>query len=293
MYQPESPTYFEVANTDNSDPPSFGSYLSVYECRRACLFCLRNSPKLMPVEFMTLASLCSQRKSALRSLGGFCLLGTIADEYGPSRISTKKSTLLLADSIAKKAGDYLSEKEERTLYGNVLTAAVYHHPLVNPREESDISVDANYAAPDAVKKATQTYLSAVQFPYLTTSKKVVEYGVLCEDCNLRMQFEEQRWRIEQETRRRHRQNPSASLATRDNINNVRKNACAQYTASDEALYDLQELAQKMVDGSGTWARLSIQEHKHTHRRERLTQEEREFREQIRKMRNASQARSST
>jgi hypothetical protein len=241
---------------------------------------------------MTLASLCSQRNTALRSIDNFCFLRTLADEYGPSRIPAKKSTLLLAASIATVPGKSLSEKEQRALFGNDRTADIYHHALVHPREESNIDADADYLAPDAVKKATRTYLSAVQFPYLTTSKTVAENGVMCEDCNLHLQFEEQRWRIEQENRRRFRQNPSASLRTRNHINSVREQACVQYTTSEEALYDLKEMTQKMVNYRVTWAQMGIQEHKRTHYGEKLPQEEQEFREQIRKMSKGSRASSS-
>jgi hypothetical protein len=241
---------------------------------------------------MTLASLCSQRNTALRSIDNFCFLRTMADEYGPSRIPTKKSTLLLAASIATVPGKTLSEKEQRILFGNDRTADIYHHALVHPREESNIDADADYLAPDAVKKATQTYSSAVQFPYLTTLKIVSDSGVLCEDCYLHMKFEEQRWRTQQETRRRHRQNPSASLRTRNHINNIREQACVKYTTSEEALHDLKNLTQRMADSRGTWTQMSIQEHKRTHYGEKLPQEEREFREQIRKTSKGSQASSS-
>jgi hypothetical protein len=174
-------------------------------------------------------------------------------------------------------GKSLTEKEQRILFGNTRTATIYHHPLSDPQLESDIGEDVGYVAPDAVKKATLRYMTAVRLPYLTTSNKVSDYGKLCIYCNLHMSFTEHEWKREQATRRRNGHDSSASLRRRNLVNGAREMACTEYTNSKEALEDQRELSMKMVEDNGTWTEMSFQEHKLTHENEKLSPREREFR----------------
>jgi len=106
-----------------------------------------------------------------------------------------------------------------------------------------------------------------------------------------MQFEEQRWTNEQETRRQNFQDPTASVRTRDYINNVRRKACTQYTVSEEAMKDEIELFNKhsgevgQEDGKGVSDEsMSFRQHNLSHTREKLSLAETKFREKLRIMR---------
>jgi len=174
-------------------------------------------------------------------------------------------------------GKSLTEKEQRILFGNTRTATIYHHPLSNPRSESDIGEDVGYVAPDAIKKATLRYMTAVRLPYLTTSNKVSDYGRVCVYCNFHMCFIETEWKREQATRRRNGHDPSASLRRRNLVNGAREMACVEYTHTEEALKDQREVSMKMVEDNGAWTEMSFQEHTLTHENEKLPPREQEFR----------------
>ena len=140
--------------------------------------------------------------------------------------------------------------------------------------------------PDTDKQVAQRYMSAVMFPYLTSGKQVLDNGTTCRECNLHMQFEEQRWTAEQEARRRNFQDPTASVRTRDYINGVRRKACMQYTVSEAAMKDEIELFNKHAraveqDGKsvGTGS-MSFHQHKLLHVREKLSLAEVKFREKL-------------
>lgn len=275
------------ANKVCSDPSrsQFGSYLSLFECRRACLFCLRNNTALLAVDLMTVLTLCCQRNCSIRSIDSFRLLGTLPGVYGPhSTPIAHRSTLVRGPSVTTVSGTSLSEKEQRVLYGRTPSATIYHHPLVKPEEESDIAPAPGYISPDTQKKMLHTYQTAILFPYLARDKKTTDVGVMCGDCNLHMRFEENRWMKEQINRRRNHQDPTASLRTRDHINEIRRLGCMQYTVSEEAAKDAREFEVGVLKEGKESKKscLSIQEHRLVHVREKLPREEMEYRAKMRK-----------
>jgi hypothetical protein len=209
------------------------------------VFCLRNNPLLKPVELQDVIRLCFQRSCSLGKLDNYQLLSTVAGLYGPPEVANTFSprvTLLRGPSVTAIGGKVLTEKEQRTLLGNTRIATIYHHPFVNPSDESDISPTANYVASDSSSKQVRLwYMLAVPFPYLTSGKKVVEHGVMCGECNLYMRYREHRWTERQRHRRQNFQDPVASFRTRDFINSVRKLACRTYTTSEEGMEDARRL----------------------------------------------------
>ena len=234
---------------------------------------------------MTIVTLCCQRNCSIRSIDSFRLLGTLPGVYGPySTPIAQRSTLARGPSVTTVSGTSLSEKEQRLLYGRTPSATIYHHPLVKPEEESDIAPAPGYVSPDTQKKMLYTYQTAILFPYLAKDKKASDYGVMCGECNLHMRFEENRWMKEQNTRRRHHQDPTASLRTRDFINGVRRLGCTQYTTSDEAAKDTKEyeVPFRKEGEEKTKCCMSIQEHRLVHVREKLPREELEYRAKMRK-----------
>lgn len=52
----------------------------------------------------------------------------------------------------------------------------------------------------------------------------------------------------------------------------------EYTESEEALRDQKELSMKMVNDNGFWTNMSWQEHNLTHENERLSPDERHYRD---------------
>ncbi|KAE9365159.1 hypothetical protein N431DRAFT_473238 [Stipitochalara longipes BDJ] len=254
----------------SDDPQStFGAYLSLYEGRRTCLFCLRNNPILKPVELMTLITLRCQKNSTLGTspTTSFPIITTIPGHYSPiSSTAPRKprTSLLRAYSITSHPEQTLNDKERLALFGNSRTAVTNHHPLISPADESDINPAANYIAPETPKQISHFYMSAIIFPYLPTSKTLVDYGVLCADCCLHMRYEEHRWKEEQRTRRMNGQDPTASLRTRDRINAARKKACRMYTTTLEAFQDHcsgEDSERKWKEAS---VQMTIQSHRASH-----------------------------
>ena len=114
-------------------------------------------------------------------------------------------------------------------------------------------------------------MSAVPFPYLPSSKNVADYGVLCADCCLKMRYEEQRWAEKQANRRMNGLDPAASARTRERINGVRRSACRMFCVSEEARRDEER------NGSAGMEAMSIQLHKLTHAKEKMSRSEVEWR----------------
>jgi hypothetical protein len=234
---------------------------------------------------MTVLTLCCQRNCSIRSIDTFRLLGTLPGVYGlHSTPICGRSTLVRGPSVTSVSVDSLSEKEQRVLYGRTPSATIYHHPLVRPEDESDIGPAPGYICPDTQKKKLHAYQTAILFPYLTREKRKADYGVMCGDCNLHMCFEENLWMKEQNNRRRHHQDPTASIRTRDHINGVRRLGCMQYTVSEEAAKDARknECTPAKEGKEQSKCFMSIQDHRLVHFQEKLPPEELEYRALMRK-----------
>jgi hypothetical protein len=278
-----------ITNVLSSDPSKiqFGSYLSLFDCRRACLFCLRNNPALRTIELKEVLALCCQRNSCIKSIGSFHLLATVPGAYGPhSTRVQKRSTLLCGPSVAettKATKATLSDNEMDVLYGKKDGAITYHHPLVKPEDESNISPMSGWVSPESEKKILHMYETAILLPYLASDRKTADVGTMCGECNLHMRFEEGRWMKEQVTRRMNFQDSSASLRTRDHINEVRRLGCMQYSASEAAAKDAIRYEDVGKEGKESKKScLSIQEHRLVHVKEKLPREELEYRTKMRK-----------
>ena len=145
---------------------------------------------------------------------------------------------------------------------------------MNPTEESGLAILDGYVSPETPLKAAQWFMSAIPFPYLPSSKTVVDYGVLCEECYLHMLFSEHSLREHQILRRRR----TAGTRTRERINGVRREACRQYFEGGDGVKDALEM-----DG-GRMKELSLKEHREIHKGKKISNAEEVFRK---KMRTAS------
>jgi len=243
------------------------------------------------VELVTLISLCCQRNGSIRNINNLPILRTITGSYttelsGPLHTTPvfHRTSLVRGSSVSSTPGRSLTEKEHHTLFGNARTATIYHYPFLAKDEESDLRPTTNYVPPDTAKQVAHRYMSAISFPYLTTSRKTVEYGVFCGECVLHMRFEEHIWREEQTIRRMNFQDPSPTFRTRDRINNLRRKASKQYTESEDALNDArrrdrwnEKVLMEEVNEDSQEGRLSIQEHRLMHERQQLSSAEIEWR----------------
>lgn len=91
-----------------------------------------------------------------------------------------------------------------------------------------------------------------------------------------MLFEDKRWKEEQLLRRMNFQDPTASERTRERINRARREACMQYFEGEDAVKDTLQLEEERRKG------LSLREHRETHRAEKLSTAEKEFRAKMKK-----------
>ena len=282
--------------------PTFGTYLSLFECRRACLFCLRNSPELVMVDLQHLIPLFLHRKSTLKPLDSIPILSTIPGDYGPESTRVWKRTSIVR-SASLTTGQPFNEKEMRVLFGRIemVGPEICHHPLVKKKYESDITPSWDYNDPITAERVLMRYQTAVCFPFLASGKQISDYGTLCGECHLHMRWEEKRWIEEQLQRRNMGHNPSASDRIRTFMNGVRRRGCALYSISQEAKVNAMKISQDarleraaLVEDYGESKEktdrtqiyeLSMQEHKEFHAREVLPREERKFREQCKKIRN--------
>jgi hypothetical protein len=218
-----------------------------------------------------------------------------------SKTVSPRTTLIRGPSVTSITGKALTEKEQRILLGSTRLATIYHHPFVNPSDESDISPAENYIASDCSSKQIKLwYMLAVPFPYLTSGKQVVEHGVMCEECNLHMRYREHRWKETQSLRRQNFQDPVASLRTRDQINDVRKMACRTYTTSEEGMEDGRKCKVELNCGvvsesnednknskhltkTEAWeGAMSIQDHRLMHSIQKFSGEEKDWRAKVKK-----------
>ncbi|KAH8646370.1 hypothetical protein BGZ60DRAFT_521575 [Tricladium varicosporioides] len=261
------------------DPKSrFGTYLSLYECRRCCLFCLRNSPELKQIELMAVMSLCTQRKGcSIRMLQGVPRLKMVPDSYGITRYRAFVSKSFVLSNAVAALGMNLTDKDRRTLFGNDRTAVIYHHPLVHPEQESNIQPTLDFTPPDLHKLIAQTYMSAVPFPYLTSDRQHEDFGVLCEECLRHMLFQEDRWKQDQQRRRVAGGSPIASERRRAFLNGLREKACQKYSKFDTTNKDAKSLALSRGQEYGPETVTSIETHMLTHSKEILSEEEKQWR----------------
>jgi hypothetical protein len=131
--------------------PSFGTYLSLFDCRRSCMFCLINSPTLYPVDFTTLMMICMNRNTSPKELVSLNLIRTLPGSYGPLHQSIySRNQLIRGSSITSLNGKPLSDTEQRLLYGRLqgeLSIEIHHYPLIDRTKESDIRPFRQYVEP--------------------------------------------------------------------------------------------------------------------------------------------------
>jgi hypothetical protein len=250
----------------NNPENNFGAYLSLFEGRRTCLFCLRNNPSLRPVELMTLINLCFQRSSTI-DITKTPRIHTLAGFYPGFKAfpSIQRAKLVASCNVRAHPGKTITERESSTIFGNTRSAIIYHHPFLAPEDESDIAPSQDYVSPDSPKQITYRYASAISFPYLVPNRENIDMGVLCKDCVLSMLYREQDWKVTQEEQSIGRHRPRPSMRRLGLINEARKLACRQYIKCKDALGDEQ-------------VGLSIQEHRLVHTSEKWSKGEEEWRE---------------
>jgi len=209
------------------------------------------------------------------------------------------NTVVQASAVSN--GKPLNDRENRVLFGRIEAHSpqIWHHPLVHAKDESDIKPQ-HYVDPTSPKRVLLMYQTAVSFPYLSTGKQISDYGTMCGDCILHMQWEETRWTNEQRIRARQGISPHASDRIRSFINHVRRRGCATYSISPEADRDAEVISQRVhalrlvigkdederLDENGEkeahfeYRGVSIQEHREFHVREVIPQNEREYRDKM-------------
>ncbi|KAF4634674.1 hypothetical protein G7Y89_g3433 [Cudoniella acicularis] len=258
----------------------FGGYLSLFEGRRSCLFCLGNNPELRPVELTAL--LCSRLTGSIGTVNNMALLKTIPGTYSPTRISvTTRGILVRGPSRTTE----LSNKERGTpVDEDDHKWKTYHHPLMTPESECNLDPSIHYLLPDDTKQVAQRYMTALRFPYLTSDRSFADWGTLCLDCALSMAYHERYRKIVQEFRRRHHRDSPASLQTRNFFNRIRKKACSRYV-SKIARKDAKLLTLKEGQKAGAGMRMSMANHQRKHVGETLSDEERRWRERHRPKRH--------
>ncbi|KAG9242298.1 hypothetical protein BJ878DRAFT_482151 [Calycina marina] len=296
-------TNMECYYCTRADPaiPSFGTHLSLFEGRRACLYCIRNSPALLPIELKDLFPLYLQCKlSAIRPIHALQPVATLPGTYGETSTKVLNTNSVVQASVVSN-GKPLSDKEMRILFGRVEVNGpeIWHHPLAQEKDESDIK-PRNFHDSSSAKRVLLMYQTAIAIPYLSSDKLTTDYGTMCGDCILHMQWEETRWTNEQRMRARQGHSPYASDRIRAFINHVRRRGCTTYSISPEADVDAGHISKKVralklasgkvpdetLDEHGEkdtfpeFRGMSIQEHRQFHVREFLPPKEREYREKM-------------
>jgi hypothetical protein len=175
----------------------------------------------------------------------------------------------------------MPDRDKRIVYGSTLAGEVYHHPLVKRAAESEIGPDRDISSHS---KEHYRYQTAIKMPYLTRTKSIQDFGTLCVDCNLHMQFEERRWQTDQENRRQNFQTATASLHRRGLINKARRLACTEFSSSEETRQEIGLGRESLVERNSDPC-LSIQEHTQVHSTDTLSMEEFNFRKTLSGERN--------
>lgn len=138
-------------------------------------------------------------------------------------------------------------------------------------DESNINPTIDYVGPDTSKQITQKYASVISFPYVPPSKSTRDHGVFCTECVLSMRYREHKWMRKQRERRIMGLNDTASMRTVDRINQLRRMACRQYVACEEAQKEGTVLDEKKRG-------MSITEHRKEHIGMELSNNEKIWRE---------------
>lgn len=218
-----------------------GTNLCLFTGERVCVWCLRNDISLQPVEVRSILKLACNAKSKVRQLlplentlkvvpGNYMLRGK-----NSRSVKFARKALFLERAIDAGKLSLLSEVERKVIFGNSESfeaekrREVKHNPFVADHVESDIDPqDPNGTHPGhplasqvvSVDSTAMLYMTSIFIPYLHPKTKVMDHGVLCEECMLHM-----RWR---EYKRNRRGWIVASDWKRALINEARRKSCIFY-----------------------------------------------------------------
>ncbi|KAB8300136.1 hypothetical protein EYC80_000366 [Monilinia laxa] len=151
-----------------------GSFLSLFEGKRACAYCLRNDISLRAINYMDLLHLKSRHDSAIkfRSDMNYPRVRVIPDIYGIKKYrADQRITLVSFGSIEMVPGKRLSANDARVLQGSPDEVIIPKHPFVIRKDwDSQITPQHEYVASESPQEIARRYMTAIPFPFFGKTK---------------------------------------------------------------------------------------------------------------------------
>ncbi|KAM3069587.1 hypothetical protein ACMFMG_005688 [Clarireedia jacksonii] len=174
----------------------FAGYLSLFECKRVCAYCIRNESTLRPIELRVLINLKSQRNSNLAPLGSLRRLKTIPGRYGPYKTRMhRRDIIVLASSVRSLPGKSFSDREHDLINGRASSALIPQDPYSDGFElyGHALAPVHDFVNPETPIDVAYRYMSAVEIPFVNPVTKKAHIGLRCKECHLRLLFLTHRW----------------------------------------------------------------------------------------------------
>lgn len=176
-----------------------GAFLSLFEGKRACAYCLRNNASLRTIKFFELIRLRTHPNTAVKFPLGlqFPQLRTIPGTYGYHKWDfTERLTLVSAGSIETYPEVPLSEHDMNVLRCSPHDVFIPKHPFDKRHKmDSQLAPHRTYVGFERDDDIVRRYMTAIPFPFFgktethpTTKKRAAFHG--CAECILQEQYHE-------------------------------------------------------------------------------------------------------
>lgn len=151
-----------------------GSFLSLFEGKRACAYCLRNDISLRAIKYMDLLELRSRHDSAIKFPADmkYPRLRTIPGRYGIKKYrADQRISLVSLGSIEMDREKLLGAHDARVLQFTPGEAIIPKHPFVNRKNwDSQIAPRRGHVASESPQEIARRYMTAIPFPFFGTTK---------------------------------------------------------------------------------------------------------------------------
>ncbi|QSZ35041.1 hypothetical protein DSL72_007904 [Monilinia vaccinii-corymbosi] len=195
------PENSEVVDPSLGFPPEYldgekvlGGFISLFEGKRACAYCLRNDPSLKAIDYMDLIRLKMRPDSAVKFPPdmNYPRLRTIPGKYRDTTV-TERISLVSLGSIEMIPGKPLSDSDARVLQSS---PHIPQHPF------QDRAIMSHHLASvrgsigfERKEEVARRYMTAMAFPFFGTSmdypnRKICTTMHGCKECFLQERYHE-------------------------------------------------------------------------------------------------------
>ncbi|KAM0309785.1 hypothetical protein ACHAO8_008702 [Botrytis cinerea] len=194
---------------ENFDPPThldgekvMGAFLSLFEGKRACAYCLRNDLSLRTIPYIDFIRL-QRPKSAIKiwpEVQNPPKLQTLPGTYGYNRYKSSQRLLLVPLGDVKYVdGMSMSRNERQLLLRSQHEVIIPKHPFADrPVLDRQLAPHSSYVGFEREDEIARRYMTAIPFSYFgyththpNTKKRVTFHG--CLECHLKERYNERQF----------------------------------------------------------------------------------------------------